>query len=313
MKRLRSPIEAHHRRPIQLATAVLVTALVGCSGSPDQAAEDAGDAPLKQAAADPSTAGSTSSVTSDLYDVGGHKLYMECAGDGSPTVVFLHGWVNDPEFVPHAAAAGVRDLLTDDYRVCLYDRRNVGDSETVDAVQRPRHVVRDMRAVLDAGAIAPPYLLYAGSFGGLVAHAYLKQYPDDVMGMVLVDTMFPDELRLDRYLPRDATFKHFTKDDKCCTLERISQYDLIRSLQPTIGKEPKIPVVYLASEQEPRNENDYESPEYDSRILDAQAAYVDRFAPGILRWVDAPHFMEPVVPDVIAQAVRDVAELAGDE
>ena len=60
-----------------------------------------------------------------------------------------------------------------------------------------------------------------------------------------------------------------------------------------------------------KRQADYESPKYNARILDAQAAYVDRFSPGILHWVDAPHFMEPVVPDVIAGAVREVAGLAG--
>jgi hypothetical protein len=65
--------------------------------------------------------------------------------------------------------------------------------------------------------------------------------------MVRIDIMLPDELKLDRNLPRESRFKYFTKDDKCCTWERISQYDLVRSVQPTIGKEPRIPVVYLAT------------------------------------------------------------------
>jgi pimeloyl-ACP methyl ester carboxylesterase len=315
MRWLHSPSRLYGRTAVQLpallAIAVLVAALVGCSGSPDPSRDDSGEASVDPAAREPSTTSSTSpEVTGDHYDVGGHELYMECAGEGPITVVFVHGWVNDPSFVPHDAVEGVRDLLTDDYRLCSYDRRNVGSSDTVDAVQTPKDMVRDMHAVLDAGGVEPPYILYAGSFGGLVAHAYLKEHAEEVVGMVLVDSMFPDELKLDRYLPREYTFKHFSKEDKCCTVERVSQYDLIRSLQSTIGKEPDIPAVYLASEQEPRNENDYESPEYDARILDAQAAYVDRFSPGILRWVDAPHFMEPVVPDVVADAIREVGELA---
>ena len=245
-----------------------------------------------------------------MYDVGGHKLYMSCSGDGPTTVVAVHGWVNDASFVPHIHSIGVRDRLVDDFRVCLYDRRNVGSSETVDAVQTPGDVVRDMRAVLKAGGEKPPYILWAGSFGGLVASAYLKAHPDDVVGVLFVDAMFPDELGLDRYLPRQHTFKHFDREDECCTLERISQFDLIRSLQPTIGREPDIPAIYLAAKWQPRTVNDYGSPAYDARILGAQAAFVDRFSPGILRWVEAPHFMEPVVPDVIANAIREVGRLA---
>jgi pimeloyl-ACP methyl ester carboxylesterase len=290
---------ASRRLAAVLLVALLATALVGCGGS---------SSPSGDTGAQPSD-DPTASGTSDLYDVGGHKLYMSCEGDGPVTVVYVHGWINDTASVPHKNAAGIRYQLKDDFRVCLYDRRNVGGSDSVDAVQTPADMLHDMESVLSAGGAEPPYILLAASFGGLVASAYLSEHPDDVVGMVLMDTMFPDELRLDRYLPRQHRFVHFREDDMCCTRERIAQLDLIRSLQGDIGQEPGIPVIYLASEQEPRTKNDYGSPEYDDRILDAQAAYVDRFSPGILRWVDAPHFMEPVVPELIADAVREVDQL----
>ena len=297
-----------------LAAVLLTLAMAGCAGSSGSSADAGPGAPRDEPSATQQSAAEETPVsptneTAGMYDVGGHKLYMSCAGDGPTTVVFVHGWINDAS-VPHVHATGVRDRLVDDFRVCLYDRRNVGSSETVDAVQTPADVVRDMRAVLRAGGEKPPYILWAGSFGGLVASAYLKAHPDDVIGVVFVDAMFPDELGLDRYLPRKHTFKHFDKEDKCCTVERISQFDLIRSLQPTIGREPDIPAIYLAAKWQPRTVNDYGSPAYDARILGAQAAFVDRFSPGILRWVEAPHFMEPVVPDVIANAIREVGRLA---
>jgi predicted esterase len=245
-----------------------------------------------------------------MVDVGGHRLYVTCSGTGSPTIVNLHGWVNDASFVPHIYEYGVRGLLEEDYRVCLYDRRNVGWSDTVDGVQSPQAMLRELEQVLDGVDARPPYVLLAGSFGGLLAYDFLNHHPDDVAGMVMVDTMFPDELSLDRYLPEDATFLHYRKDDKCCTLERISQYEQIRGLQKYIGHEPAVPMIYLASEQEPRTQNDYQSPAYDARIIPAQKAFVARFAPGEFRWVDAPHWMEPVAPDQIAQAVRDVVAIA---
>lgn len=59
-----------------------------------------------------------------------------------------------PRTMPKVGLAGgiSAALLIDDYRVCLYDRRNVGSSETVDAVQTPGDVVRDMSAVLKPAA-----------------------------------------------------------------------------------------------------------------------------------------------------------------
>ena len=80
-------------------------------------------------------------VVERMYDVGGHKLFMSCAGSGSPTVVYLHGWINDAWISPHANGEHIRRHLTD-HRVCLYDRRNVGSSQTVDAVQTHQDMLR---------------------------------------------------------------------------------------------------------------------------------------------------------------------------
>ena len=256
------------------------------------------------------TATPGSAVDAHMVDVGSHSLYLSCTGAGAPTVVFVHGWVNDEGFVPHESAAPVSQLLADDFRVCLYDRRNVGGSEIVDAVQSPEDMRHDMEAVLASGGVEPPYILMAGSFGGLLAYDFLNHNPDDVAGLVFLDTMIPDELALDQYLASDDTFLHYREDDMCCTLERISQYDLINGLQQYIGHEPDVPMIYLASKQEPRIEYEWTTPAYDERYPGVLQAFVNRFTPGELRWVDAPHYMDPVVPDQIAQAVRDVDELA---
>jgi pimeloyl-ACP methyl ester carboxylesterase len=277
------------RRLTAVVTVVLLTAvLAGCGA----------------------TRGSSDTRAPNMYDVGGHDLYLSCTGDGPVTVVYVHGWVQDQSYVPHDSATGIRDRLADDYRVCLYDRRNVGSSETVDAVQTPADMLHDMEAVLKAGGAEPPYILMAASFGGLVASLYLQAHPDDVEGMVLIDAHFPDELSLDRLLPREDRSVSLRQEDMCCSVERIAQYDLFGSLQPGIGKEPAIPVVYLASKQDQLDENGYGSPKYRARVRGALRAYVDRFSPGIFRWVDAPHFMEPVVPGVISDAVREVDQLA---
>jgi hypothetical protein len=37
---------------------------------------------------------------------------------------------------------------------------------------------------------------------------------------------------------------------------------------------------------------------------------VDRFSPGTLKRVDAPHFMEPVIPDQIVEELRGVIAAA---
>ncbi len=143
----------------------------------------------------------------------------------------------------------------------------------------------------------------------MLAYLYANTYPDEVVGMLLLDAMFPDELSLDYLLPPKDRYEAFDKEDEAA-LERISHYKVLKLGQRYIGKEPKIPVTYLASTSEGYDTQGF-GEEYDTKIVQLQQDYVDRFSPGALKKVDAPHFMEPVIPDRIAAEVREVIAAAG--
>ena len=239
------------------------------------------------------------------FDVGGHSLYLRCEGSGSPTVVYLHGSISDGNFVPRNSARSFSELLAPDFRACVYDRRNVGDSDTVNEVQLPEDAIRDLHQLLDAAAIDPPYVLVGASFGGLLAYLYANEHPDQVVGMVLLDSMFPDELSLDHLFPPDERYQAYSQADEA-SLERISHFKTLTAAERFIGHEPAIPVTYLASETEGFEDYVLASPEYQRLVPEVQAAYVERFSPGVLKRVDAPHYMEPVIPDEIADEVRAV-------
>ena len=53
-------------------------------------------------------------------------------------------------------------------------------------------IVADLHALLTAAAIPGPYVLAGHSFGGLVARLYAATYPDEVVGLVLVDAAHED-------------------------------------------------------------------------------------------------------------------------
>jgi pimeloyl-ACP methyl ester carboxylesterase len=237
------------------------------------------------------------------FDVGGHSLYLRCDGTGSPTIVYLHGAIFDGGFDPHTNGLHTSERLSDEYRVCVYDRRNLGRSDTVDAEQRPQDMVADLHVLLAAAGVEPPYVFLAASFGGVLGYLYLNTYPDDVVGMVQLDSMFPDELFHEHLFPQPERYTAFSKDDACCTLERISHYRMLRAAFRYVGREPPVPMTYFYSLQDPR---EYGIPKYDSIIVDVLQRYVDRFSPGTFVPIDAPHFMEPAIPDEIADALRDV-------
>jgi pimeloyl-ACP methyl ester carboxylesterase len=279
-----------------LASCLTCLVVVGCGS----------DAP----SADPQE--SPSGVIEGSFDVGGHELYLSCHGTGSPTVVYLHGAITDEGIDPVANASAISDDLSDDYRVCLYDRRNVAQSDVVDAVQTPADAVHDLERLLDQAGVEAPYVLLGASYGGLLSYLYANEHPDDVVGMVLLAAMFPDELSLEHLFAPEDRLKAVMADQESNSLERMSQYRGLTSAQPYIGKEPEIPVIYLEPENEGYDDNTFGSPEYRRRVDDVLAGYVDRFSPGILRTVDAPHFMEPVIPEEIADAVREVVASSGE-
>jgi len=144
-------------------------------------------APLPTLAADGDFAG-----TVDIG--GGRKMYLECRGSGSPTVLIVPGaraaadeWtVHSPVF---ADVAGFT-------RTCAYDRPGtvLADSSPSrsDPVAMPITVansVADLHALVAAAGIETPFVIVGHSYGGLVVRLYAMTYPGEVSGMVLVDAL----------------------------------------------------------------------------------------------------------------------------
>jgi pimeloyl-ACP methyl ester carboxylesterase len=137
-----------------------------------------------------------------LVDIGGRRLYLECRGQGSPTVVLESGYGNDsdgwsidsPDVPQPQVLPGVARFT----RVCAYDRPGtVGlDLSRSDPVPQPRTapaVVADLHALLQAAGVPGPYVLVGHSLGGMFVRLYAHTYPEEVVGLVLVDAR-PDGL-----------------------------------------------------------------------------------------------------------------------
>ena len=118
-----------------------------------------------------------------LIDVGGHSLHLRCSGSGSPTVVLEPGAGLMSSTLGWIAPAVARET-----RVCVYDRAGHGWSEPADRPQDGAQAATDLHTLLERGDVPGPYVLAGHSFGGLYVQSFAAQYPDDVAGLVLVDT-----------------------------------------------------------------------------------------------------------------------------
>jgi pimeloyl-ACP methyl ester carboxylesterase len=82
-------------------------------------------------------------------------------------------------------------------RVCAYDRpgtyASIGEDDFVgrsDPIAQPRtapDAVAELHALLQAAEVPGPYVLAGHSLGGLFTRLYASTYPDEVVGLVLVD------------------------------------------------------------------------------------------------------------------------------
>ena len=184
-------------------------------------------------------------------------------------------------------------------------RRSVrGGGNGKDQLTGGKDALSDMHRLLAAANVQPPYVLLGASFGGLLANLYANTYPDEVVGMVLLDSPFPDALSLERLVKPEDRYEALDAEDENETLERISHFKVFKASQRYIEHEPAIPVTYFSSI--PESDAVIGLPAYDKRILKLQEAYAKRFSPGRYLRVDAPHFMEAAIPEQITKELRRV-------
>jgi pimeloyl-ACP methyl ester carboxylesterase len=118
--------------------------------------------------------------TGRRVDIGGRSIYLECSGEGSPTVLLEGGVTTDWD--------AVRPSISKETRVCSYDRPDSPQSRSDPTPERTaQEVVDDLHALLLAAEEDGPYVLVGHSMGGLYAQLFAYQHPEDVAGLVLVD------------------------------------------------------------------------------------------------------------------------------
>lgn len=137
-----------------------------------------------------------------LIDVGTHRLHINCLGAGSPTIVLDTGAGDTYEgWVP------LIDSLAKEARVCAYERAGYGQSDPGPMPRGSQRAADELHLLLINSGQEGPFLLLGHSLGALNLQVYTATYPEEVVGLVLLDPpplgwlvgeSFPDLLELFR-------------------------------------------------------------------------------------------------------------------
>src|SRR5215203_2729080 len=118
-----------------------------------------------------------------MVDVGGYRMHIICVGQGSPTVVLDAG---SGGFSAHWVR--VQRQVSGTTRVCAYDRAGMGWSEMGPDPRDAKQITSELHTLLGKAGIKGPYVLVGHSLGGVSMQTYAHRYPDEVAGVVLVDS-----------------------------------------------------------------------------------------------------------------------------
>lgn len=120
----------------------------------------------------------------ESIDIGGRTLFLSCLGEQAPTVLLEAGLGAD-----HTSWDKVQTAVSSFARVCSYDRAGLGYSAATTTPRTSADIVADLHQLLQNAGEEGPYILVGHSFGGLHVRLFAHDYPDEVLGVVLVDAV----------------------------------------------------------------------------------------------------------------------------
>lgn len=181
-------------------------------------------------------------VSSELVQVGNLRIEARLEGVGRPPVILESGFTGGLFLWGPVQTEVAKQTLT-----LSYERAGLGRSDPGPEPRSAEQIARDLHALLNAKAIAPPYVLVGHSAGGLFVRVFAHLYPKEIAGLVLVDPATEED------------YERMQKDKSAEDLQKmgmpsgaVAQW---RALPETIDQArnawplPAVPVVVLTSGQ----------------------------------------------------------------
>ena len=158
-----------------------------------------------------------------LVDVGGHRLHILTMGErqtGQPVVILEAGVASNL-----LDWQKVQPEVAEFAQVVAYDRAGYGWSDISQKRRTPELIVQELHTLLQNAEIEPPYLLVGHSFGGIHVRLFAETFPDEVVGLILVDASNPAMIKTINTEPEIKRLKR---------VRLISRTGLVRAMLPRL-------------------------------------------------------------------------------
>jgi pimeloyl-ACP methyl ester carboxylesterase len=223
----------------------------------------------------------------------GRAVEFATVGQARPVVVFEHGLGSDM-----TTWRKVFREIASDTTVFAYDRPGAGGGDPAVTRRDGAHIVAELRALLRERGLGPPYVLVGHSLGGLYVQLFSRRHPDEIAGVVLVDSTHPAQFEGPNALDQSAIARALrwlllssTERQELAEATTTGQ-DVLRA--PSLVSKP---IAILSADSNPWLER--------GRFARSKQSDLDRLYPGSRHtWIDSGHFIQEDNPDSVIKEIR---------
>lgn len=192
-----------------------------------------------------------------LFLVDGLELHLDCRGRGEP-VVILEAGLN----LGSTSWGLVHDELSEVTQICAYDRPGMDWSEATDEPVEAVTVANRLHGLLAAAGVSGPQIVLGMSAGGVFVREYYARFPEQVVGMVLVDSSHEQQ---GRRLPEISGRSRVNRMLSICSwFQPIGVVRMFELLGPIVNQHDLPPQMVVAQA------NTYQSHTCNSKLLESE-------------------------------------------
>ena len=234
-------------------------------------------------------------------DVGGHGLQLLVGGQGSPAVIFEGGFGTGI-----ASWSSVQKDVAAFTQTVSYDRAGLGQSDLGPKPRSAKQIATELHAALQKSGVKPPYVMVGHSFGGIYVRVFADMYPNEVIGMVLIDPSqesFNDWLGKNQPDRLKAAESNIAKAGEGVQAE-FTAVDTSYSQARVAKVPPGIPVTLLTATED------------ESMPADGRKVWIEKHkewlatVPGSKHIIveKATHFIQGQQPGLVIEAIKQVSK-----